>query len=288
MTVVIAALCAIDRASGPAPDSRMVRAVRRVIRDGGFQLTLAALAAILAIGALGYSGTSRSAPSTGSPHPGPQPLCESAAAASEKSRCSRPQLARGLLGLLAMAELSFHGYSLIQVTPAGQFKGADPVSQALQRLWSEQPSSQPLRIKARDSFYGDLRAVDNGFEKTNVNDVFQLHHAARLYEALYPVASRPRRLRDQPMNEAVEEFTREVRQAVFDRMSVEYLVSDRIENDPAWPVAAEGVGQGTRFVIQRNPSAMPRAYVVPHAALVPDREAFTPNQFRRSDARCRW
>ena len=56
MTVVIAALCAIDRVSGPAPDSRMVRAARRVIRDGVSSSTLARWAAIVAIGALGYLG----------------------------------------------------------------------------------------------------------------------------------------------------------------------------------------------------------------------------------------
>jgi len=325
LAILLAALCAIDRAIGADPDSRTVRAARRVIHDDGFRLTLGAMAAILLIGSFRSSKTSRSAPTPGPPHPSPLPggargesgkrrgffssrrpvgervaegrvrglpvgqsnqsLFESALIVSEKSRFSSryPKLASGLIGLLAIAELGFHGHSLIQVAPASQFLGSDPVSESLHRLRSDRPSSGMLRIKVRDSFYGDLRAIDQGFEKTNVNDVFQLDHAARLYETLYPVASRRRRVRDQPMNQAVQEFQREVRQAVFDRMSVEYLVSDRVENDPGWPVAAEGSSNGSHFVIERNPSALPRAYVVPHAAIVHEGEPFTPAHFRRSD-----
>src|SRR5262249_12013957 len=63
---------------------------------------------------------------------------------------------------------------------------------------------------------------------------------------------------------------RQIRQAVFDRMSVTHLVSDRVESDTCWPVAAEGIRNGSPFVIQRNPTAMPRAYVVPRATILPE------------------
>jgi hypothetical protein len=249
LALVFAALCAIDRASEPASSARSVRAARRVIRDGGFPITVGALSAILAVGSLGVFARHH-------------------------------KLAVGLVGLLAMAELAFHGYSLVQVAPADLFLGADPVSETLARLRAERPSSGPLRIKARDAFYGDLPAVEHGFEKTNINDVFQLGHAARLYGTLYPVAARLRRAADQPMDRPVEEFNREVRQAVFDKMSVEYLLSDRVERDPGWPVAAQGSWNGRRFVIQRNPSALPRAYVVAHAAIAPRGVRFSPETFR--------
>ena len=72
------------------------------------------------------------------------------------------------------------------------------------------------------------------------------------------------------MSPAAKDGWRRIRQAVFDRMSVGFLVSDRVEADPRWPVAAEGTWDGARFVIQRNASAMPRAYVVPRATLLPD------------------
>ena len=52
-------------------------------------------------------------------------------------------------------------------------------------------------------------------------------------------------------------------------MSVAFIVSDRVESDPGWPVAAEGTWDDSRFVIQRNPTAMPRAYVVPRATVLP-------------------
>jgi hypothetical protein len=57
---------------------------------------------------------------------------------------------------------------------------------------------------------------------------------------------------------------------VFDRMSVAYLVSDRIEPDPHWPVMDTATGSRTHVVIQANPTVMPRAYVVPGATIVPD------------------
>ena len=77
-----------------------------------------------------------------------------------------------------------------------------------------------------------------------------------------------RRSIDDHMHEAVEYHRRQIRQAVFDRFSVGYLVSDRYESDPGWPVAAQGEWHGSRWVIQRNPSVLPRAYVVPTAAII--------------------
>jgi hypothetical protein len=171
----------------------------------------------------------------------------------------------GLVGLFALGELGWYGYALIQVAPAERFVGPDPVSAAL-------PANRrpPVRIKARDAFYGDLPASLSGIEKTNVNDAFQLDRAAALYETLYPVASRARPMAERLLNASAKDAWQRIRQAVFDRMSVEFLVSDREETDPPWPVAVEGMWDGSRFVIQRNASAMPRAYVVPRATVLPD------------------
>ena len=153
-----------------------------------------------------------------------------------------PRVAGALIGLLALCELGWHGNSLLRVTPAEQFLGADPVSLAIERLELDFARGGPARIKARDQFYGDLPAVLHGIEKTNVNDVFQIDHAAQLYELLYPVASRRRRKGDHLMNEAVEDFNREVRQAIFDRMSVSHVVSDRFEPDRAGRSLRAGTG----------------------------------------------
>ena len=140
-----------------------------------------------------------------------------------------------------------------------------------------------IRIKARDSFYGDLPAATLGIEKTNITDVFQLGHAARLYETLYPVASFQRRWRDDPMQTAVDDYRRDLRQAVFDRLSVGYLVSNRFEADPGWPVVARGATGRLSWVIQRNPSALPRAYVVPTATVSGERARLTLPRFREVD-----
>src|SRR5262249_27449355 len=52
-----------------------------------------------------------------------------------------------------------------------------------------------------------------------------------------------------------------IRRAVLDRLAVGFLVSDRALPDAPWPLAASGPS----FVIYRNPTALPRAYVVPRA-----------------------
>jgi hypothetical protein len=187
--------------------------------------------------------------------------------------------------MLALCELGWYGNSLLQVAPPELFAGDDPISAALERLEPDSAGGRPARIKARDNFYGDLRAVAHGIEKTNVNDVFQIDHAARLYKQLYPVASRRRQKRDDLMNEAVEDFNREVRQAVFNRMSVSHVVSDRFEPDPGWAVVARGSWNGSEFVIQSNPGRLPRAYVVPRALEARSDGRFDVGQFRLVDPR---
>jgi hypothetical protein len=196
-----------------------------------------------------------------------------------------PRLASVLFGLLAIAELGWQGYAHVPIAPAEQFLGVAPIGETLARLQQGRPRSGPVRIKARDLFYGDLAAVCGGVEKTNINDVFQLDKPARLYETLYSIAAWPRRRRDQPMNEAVDDYHRQIRQRVFDRMSVSFLVSDRVELDPAWPVVSAGDRHGARFVIARNPTALPRAYVVPSAAVVPDDDTSSLDHFRTHDPR---
>jgi len=252
MFVILVGLCWIARALEFGGPSRAAEAATRILNDGCFWFTLSGMAALLVVGCLPLS-------------------------------TRNPRLAGGFIGLLALAELGWQGYAHVPIAPAERFTGVDRVGEALLRLHPVSTRSDPLRIKARDAFFGDLPAACLGIEKTNVNDVFQLDQAARLYETLYPVASRPRRRRDQPMNDAVDDYHRQVRQAVFDRMSVSFLVSDRVESDPGWPVAARGDWQGSPFVIERNPTALPRAYLVPSAAVVPQDETSVPGIFRETD-----
>jgi hypothetical protein len=230
---------AIDAPAKPPPSGRTALAASRVLRDGGFWLAMGGMLLLSAWG------------------------CRPVEDRGRRSLAS-------LFGLVALVELGWGGFSLIQVAPAGQFMGRDPVSDALSIKTSAGHDMQPVRIKARDSFYGDLLSSVHGIQKTNVDDAFQIDHASVLYETLYPVASRARPMAERLLTASGKESWRRIRQAVFDRMSVTHIVSDRVESDPVWPVSTEGSWDGLRFVIQRNPTAMPRAYVVPRATILPD------------------
>jgi hypothetical protein len=104
-----------------------------------------------------------------------------------------------------------------------------------------------------------------------------------LCETLYPVATRLAEHPETPMSAAVADNRRKVRQGVFDRLAVSYLVSDRVETDPGWPVAATGLCDGRSYVIQRNPTALPSAYVVPRAELATVEAGLTLARFRTAD-----
>ena len=190
-----------------------------------------------------------------------------------------------LLGLLAMAELAWHGFTLIQVASAERLVRPDPISESLILADTALTEREPFRVRARDAFYLDLDAARYEIEKTNINDVFQLGHAAALYGTLYQVATRTPSSPAARTSPVVDNERRQVRQGVFDRMAVAYLVSDRVEPDPPWPVAATGNRDGKSYVIQRNPTAMPRAYVVPRAEIVDDDPAIILSRFRSSDPR---
>jgi hypothetical protein len=89
--------------------------------------------------------------------------------------------------------------------------------------------SGPARVASVGMLLPDLAAAQAGLEKTNVNDSFQIAHAAAYYEALYPFLEPVRRRTgvERPMDRAVERREAEVARAVFDTMSVGRLVSDR-------------------------------------------------------------
>jgi hypothetical protein len=254
MIVIVTTLYAIGLARHPQSFFRVFEAARRVLDDPCFRFTLGGLAALLALGCVPFS-------------------------------VRNPGWAGSLIGVLAFCELGWHGNRLLQVAPAEQFVGIDPTSAALAKLELGADRTRHARIKARDNFYSDLSAVCSGFEKSNINDVFQIDHAARLYKLLYPVASRERMIRDDVMSDVAGDFRRQVREAVFDRMGVAYLVSDREESDPRWPVAARGPWNGREFVIQSNLGRLPLAYVVPTAMIAPSSERFDPGQFLRIDPR---
>jgi hypothetical protein len=169
-----------------------------------------------------------------------------------------------LVGLLAVGELATYGHDLIQVTPISRFVGSDPIADAIDR---HRPDG-PFRIRVRDTFYPDLPAFARGFEKVNMNDSFQIQHAARLYQKLYPVAE------PLPLQEAADSAlaakNQAVRRAILDLLNVGFVVADRPVEALGWPVVDRGTREGRPFVVQENPDRLPRAYVVPRAVVVPE------------------
>jgi len=235
--------------------SREQRAIARVVADTRLWILTAALGVLVALG-------------------------------SFQGRWNHQRILASSLGLIAFVELAYWGYTLIQVSSPWEFLGPDPVAEIVAHA---RPSSgrAPIRLKTRDSFYGDLRAIWNGFEKTNIDDSFQLKHAALLYEQLYSVASRPRlRLPEAPMDRAVEVYQHSIRQRVFDLMSVEFVVSNRVEPGLDWPVYQTGPwDKHTSYVLQENPTALPRAYVVGRARIMEPEPALVLSTLESTDPR---
>jgi Bacterial membrane protein YfhO len=198
---------------------------------------------------------------------------------------SQPRHRRAIastLGLLGLIELGFHGHDLIKTSPSETFFGRDPISEALLR--ARPAGLGPPRIRAVDALYDDLRAGAIGLSKTNVNDSFQLQHAADLYEPLYHLFDADLFDRGAPMDRAVADYRREIRQQVLDRMAVSLLVADRVDPEVRWPLFDSGVWNGSTFAVYRNPTALPRAYVVPRAEVAPDNDLIV-DRFRELDPR---
>lgn len=164
-----------------------------------------------------------------------------------------------VLATLALAELTVHAFDLIRIAHPGRFLTRDSLGETIARVRPE----GAFRVRARDALLDDLRAVDWGLEKTNLGDAFQLQHAADLYEWVYPVFDPPRP--DELMDPLAAWERRRRSRAVLDRMNVALLVTDRPDADGSWPVVAEGTVGGRRFEVLCNPTALPRAYVVPRA-----------------------
>ena len=174
----------------------------------------------------------------------------------------RPGLGVGL-GLLGLAELSLTGATLLKVAPAERLLGPDPIS-ATVRAADPRPTTPP-RVRAVDSWFDDLRAQDRGFHKINLNDSFQIRHAADVYETLYRVFAPESPTVERPMDAAVAAHRRAIQQAVLDRLGVQFLLANQPTIPFPWPILRSGSWRGHPFLVARNPTALPRAYVVPRA-----------------------
>lgn len=172
------------------------------------------------------------------------------------------------LGLVALVELAWNGHALLKVAPARRFLEVDPISIAMQRCARSAP--KPFRIRAVDQYYDDLHARANDFDKININDWFQVERASDLYKELYSLFDEvaPCPLAD-AMGEPLLLLNRVYQQAILDRLGIAFLVSDHVVGTGSWDVVETGKWNGRPFVVYRNPTALPRAYVVPRAQAEP-------------------
>jgi len=173
------------------------------------------------------------------------------------------------LGAVGVLELALYAHALVVCTPVSAFVGNDPIGRAIRDAGGA--GHGPVRITSFGAVYPDLNAAALGLEKTNVNDGFQIQHAADLYQRVYTLldSARPLRPGDGPMDDVVEDHRGRVAQTVFDLMGVGYLVSDRPLPLPNFEPVVPEVTFGARGRLWRNRTALPLAYVVPRGVVPP-------------------
>jgi hypothetical protein len=164
-----------------------------------------------------------------------------------------------------LLELGWDATSVIQVAPPRSNPRADLVPTGLES--GNIGRAGPYRIAALEAAFSDLDAQLLGLEKTNVNDTFQIQHAADLYESLYPFLdpAPPPRTRERPMDIEAARFRATVAQAVLDRLCVRFLITDRLLDLPRLEVVSVDDSRGPSAAILWNPDPLPRAYLVPRA-----------------------
>ncbi len=208
---------------------------------------------------------------------------------------NRREIALGL-GLLGLVELAGSGWQLLAVSPPAAFLELDAIGKTIASAAAPgRKVGPPLRIRADEVLVTDLRAVELGLTKTDINDSFQIQHAADLYQHLYDL-SRPRPVEiRRPMDGPVAERIERLQRAILDRMAVELAVADaesprllKLIEAAGWPVVARQPTDGRHsspVVLARNPSALPRAYMVPRAAIVAVDDARVVDRFATADPR---
>lgn len=189
------------------------------------------------------------------------------------------------LAAIALIELAWDATSVIQVAPPRSKPHADLLSAALES--GNSGPAGPYRIAALEAAFSDLDAELLGLEKTNVNDTFQIQHAADLYESLYPFLdpAPPPRTRERPMDSEAARFRATVGQAILDRLCVRFLITDRLLDLPRLEIVSVDDTRGPSAAILWNPDPMPRAYLVPRALDATFRRTSAAAELARVDPR---
>ena len=208
---------------------------------------------------------------------------------------NRPTLAASI-GLMGLIELTGVGLSILITSPPSVWLEQRPIDRMLTGL-PDRPHrvNSRLRLRADESILSDLRADYLGFVKSDINDTFQIQHAADLYQRLYDL-SRPRpALLSHPMDGPVAGRLQRIQQAILDRMAVAVVAgndqSPRLKafvESRGWQqerVFDHGNARSGQVFVARNPTAVPRAYVVPRVNVVDQAESSLIDSLTTDDPR---
>ena len=201
------------------------------------------------------------------------------------------------LGLLGLVELTGEGFSILVTSPPAAWLAERPIDRAILAALPDRAraGSAPPRIRADESILSDLNASQFGLIKTDINDTFQIQRAADLYQRLYDL-SRPRPADlTHPMDGPAADRRQRIQQAILDRMAVAVVAgNDRSPRLKAlvesrhWAKAVSletGDWESGRVFVAQNPTALPRAYVVPRARVVVEDHARLVDSFAGDDPR---
>src|SRR5262249_7634022 len=109
------------------------------------------------------------------------------------------------LGALALIELVITAQRGLVCSPLPRPVDDPRFSELVRDMRAKK--SGPMRVAGCRHVFEDLESARRGVEKTNVNDSFQIQHAADLYEKLYPLLDDTAVVHaERPMDRAVARF----------------------------------------------------------------------------------
>ena len=190
-----------------------------------------------------------------------------------------------ILGVLAVLETIAHSQELLKTSSDQPFLEGNSVMSSLPKAALE--PFHPFRVASMESVFSDLTAARLGLEKTNVNDGFQVQNASLLYESLYPFLEprHPPGWGTHPMDQEAIRHKSEIAQAVLDRMSVQWVITEEPLLLPRLSIVAEERDSRGKYSVAVNRDPLPRAYVVPRSLAVEQELDPSINWLRDTSAR---
>lgn len=166
------------------------------------------------------------------------------------------------LAALAGLELTVNGVRTLRVAPIDRNRPIDQLGLEMARILP--PGAGPYRVRADSALLEHVPELSSHYELTDIPDWFQIRHAADLYESLYRSTPHDGPSVSDPKTSASSSPSR---QAVLDRMGVRLIIAERNHTAVEESGARKWMSRNATFDLIPNATALPRAYVVPRAAL---------------------